>query len=728
MTRGRRRASAVIGALALTACAARGPLVDGVDAGGRRLVVVLDRSTSMRDNDPDDAARAGVDLTLALAGARDNVAVVTFATSAEVVVPLRPAGGTAARAAARAALHGLERNGVSDVGRALERAREVLEAGQAPRGSPIVFLTDGVPYRQPRGRRLSAGPEVDAAVAAIAARGYRIFAIALGRGASTPFLNRLVASTGGAIVVARDPGELPAAFETVAIEALGYLRAERGDALTVLPHARRLAFLGRWDRAGQVGVVTHDGAAVDEAAVVRTPAPGAGAGPFGVALVEAPAPGAWRAELAGARDTVLLLEPGFSVDLEPVPPVVAAGAAVPVAVRLAGDPALVEQARPGLRLQARLELDGAAPGGWTPLAPGEPARLTAPPVREETAARVVVEAEVALGERTFQLRRARALTVQPADTSAAEDAPPADAPPAPLELTVRPTTFTRLVWEGDPLDPVRLTVRGDPARAARVTCQGVTVEVPARASRVLEVPCPEDGALTLTGDAEGALPFRLDLRGEVRRHRLSPARVTLPATPAGVASRPVPLAVALEPEGRAEVSPARLVLAHPSGHEVEVERGDDGLVARPGPDAPPGRYAGALVVVADAPRGLRSREVPVELEVLPAVRAPHAVAVHGGWGWVTRPVEVAWPTLEEVALTISPGPLRGDDATIDPELDIRVVPLDGWSGERLSHEPRRFALQVFLSSDLPAGVYRGALELVAAGHALSIPVELEVRR
>lgn len=724
MTRGRRRASAVIGALALTACAARGPLVDGVDAGGRRLVVVLDRSTSMRDNDPDDAARAGVGLTLALAGARDNVAVVTFATAPEVVVPLRPAGGAAARAAARAALDGLERNGVSDVGRALERAREVLEAGAAPRGSPIVFLTDGVPYRQPRGRRLQSGPDVDAAVAAIAARGYRIFAIALGRGASTPFLNRLVASTGGAIVVARDAGELPAAFETVAVEALGYLRAERGDALTVLPHARRLAFVGRWERAGEVGALTRDGEPVDEGALVRTPA----AGPLSVALVEAPAPGAWRADLAGARDTVLLLEPGFSIDLLPLPPVVASGGALPVTVALIGDPALAEQARPGLRLRARLEVDGAPAGGWTPLAPGEAARLTAPAVREEAAATVVVEAEVTLGERTFQLRRARAITVQPADGAAAVDAPADTGPPTPLELTVRPTTFTRLVWDGDPLDPVRLTVRGDATRAARVTSGGVTVEVPARASRVLEVPCPEDGALALTAEAEGALPWRLDLRGDVRRHRLTPARVDLPPTPAGVASRPTPLAVALEPGGRAEASSAPLRLVHPSGHALEVERGEDGLVVRPGADAPPGRYRGALVVVAEEPRGLRSREVPVEVDVLPPVRAPQAVAVQGGWGWVTRPVEVAWPTLDEVELTIAPGPLTGDDATIDPELDIRVVPLDGWSGERLSREPRRFALQVFLSSDLPAGVYRGALELVAAGHALTIPVELEVRR
>lgn len=728
MTRWQTIVAAVVAA-GLAACAARGPLTEGVDASGRRLVLVLDRSTSMRDNDPADAARAGVDLALALAGARDNVGVVTFAEDPEVVVALRPAGGAAAREAARQALAGIERHGVSDVARALACAREMLEAGQAPAGSPIVLLTDGVPYRQARGRRLADGPTVDEAVAEIARRGYRIFAIALGRGASTPFLSRLVASTGGAVVLAPTPADLVAAFETVAIEALGYLRAERGDALTALPHTRRLAFLGRWEGAGRVGAVTRDDAPVDEAALVRTPA--AGAGPFSVALVEAPEAGAWRADLQGARETVLLLEPGFAIDLAPTPPVVASGASVPVTATFQGDPALIEQAREGLRLRARIERDAGSATAWTALQPDQAASLAAPTVTEETAARVVLEAEVTLAGRTFQLRRTRALGLQPADGAPASAEPAAAAPPAPLELVVRPRGFSRLVWEGDPVDPVRLTVRGDPQRAVTVRCQGRELALPPGATGALEVPCPDDGVLVVTAEAEGAPAFRDEVRGTVRRFRLAPARVTLPATPAGVAARPHPVALALEASdgggGAAQVA-GEVRLEGTSGHVVPVERAEEGWIARPPADAPAGPYRGAAVVVVDEPRGLRSRELPVELEVLAPVRVSEAVTVHGGWGWVSRPIEVAWPTLDEVPVTIAPGPLAGDRATIDPELDIRVVPLDGWSGERLSHEPRRFALQVFLSSDLPAGVYRGAVELAVEGRAVAIPVEVEVRR
>lgn len=708
----------------ISACVAPGPLAEGVDASGRRLVLVLDRSTSMRDNDPTDAARTGVDLALALVGARDNVAVVSFAERAEVVVPLRPAGGTAARSAMRGALDGLERNGVSDVGRALDTARAVLEAGAAPRGSSIVFLTDGVPYRQARGRRLADGPTTDEAVEALAARGYKLFAIALGRGASTPFLSRLVASTGGAVIVARDAGELVAAFEAVAVEALGYLRSERGASLTVLPHTKRVAFLGRWDASGAIGAVARDGTAVPDAELVRSPA--SGSGPFGVALLEAPEPGSWTAEVANASESVQLVEPGFSVDfLAGTPAAVPSGGEVPVTIGVAGDPDLVAKARERLTLRARLERDGAETGAWTALTPDQTATLSAPQVTEETVARIVVEVEVVLGERAFQLRRTRALTIQPG-----AGAPPVvePTPLAALELTLRSSGFQRLVWEGDALDPVRFSLKGDPTRAARVRCAGVTLDLAAGATGILQVPCPEDGRLVITAEAEGAAPFRAELNGVVRRLRLATASLTLPATPAGVSSTPAALDLALEPAGRAVVPPGAVTLVGPAGHEVAVERTDAGFVAHPGADAPAGRYRGALVVVVEEPRGLRSRELPLELEVLPPARTPESVVVQGAWGWVSRPVEVAWPSLDEVAVSIAPGPLTGETATIRPDLDIRVVPLDGWSGERLSHEPRRFALQVFLSSDLPAGLYRGVVDLSADDRVVSIPVELEVRR
>lgn len=710
------------------------PLVEGVDRAGRHLVLLLDQSTSMRTNDPDDAARAGVDLTLALAGTRDNVAVVTFAAAPDVRVPLGPAGGAAAREASRRSLDGLSRNGVGDVAAGLVRAREVLEAGEAPRGASIVFLTDGVPYRQQRGRRLDGEVTVEEAVAAIAARGWRIVAIALGAEAATPFLSELVASTGGAVVTARSPEDLVKAFESVAIEALGYLRAERGaPRATVLPGTRRLAFLGHFSGSGSVGAVTRDGAALPEAGLVRTPA--TGSGPFAVALVEQPEPGAWAAELTGARVAAALLEPSFTLDVTAAA-AVEAGAPVEVTARLAGDPAAIEAARQGLTLRGRIELDWAHAGAWVELAAADGVArgtLEAPEVKAEAPLSLVVEARTAEG---LTLTRTRALTVRPRAEAAPQ--PPADPAAAPLAISVEPPSFARRGWTGDRLGSVVLSVRGDPTRAVRVACAGKTLELRPGERGELDVACPEDGRLEVTAEAvvaEGAPAgsgppvWRTGVRGDVRRWTFQGAPVVLPATPAGVATRPAPVELAVTPDLAMVVS--GLVLEGPGGAALAVEQGPDGLVARPPADAPPGRWRGTLEVRAsDEALGLRPRTLAVSLDVLPPVKAPDAVALKGDWGWVSRPVELSWPSREEVAVTLTSSALVSEGgARLDPTYDVRLLPLDGWSGETLGLEPRRLAVQVFLSTDLPAGTYRGTLSMTPAGQGpLEIPVQLEVVR
>lgn len=714
--------TALVGA---AGCAAVGPLAERVDQSGRHLVLLVDVSTSMRQNDPDDAARSGVDLALALAGARDNVSVVTFAVDAEVRVPLQPAGDTAAREAQRRALDGVERNGVGDVARGLVRAREVLEAGAAPRGSTVVLLTDGVPYRQARGRRLAGEVTVEEAVGAIAAKGWRVVAIALGQEAATPFLADLVARTGGSVAPAREAGDLVRAFEAVAVEALGYLRAERGTPqATVVPGTRRVAFLGHFAGAGAVAAVARDGQPVAEARLVKTTA-----GTFAVALAEGPEPGVWTAELPGAKSAVTLVEPGFAVELQDgAPPrAVDAGAPVPIVARLVGDADVLQAVKGKLRWRARIELDWAHATPWVELRAddaGAQGSLEAPKVMAEAPLVAAVEATLEEGGRPLVLRRTRALTVRPGASAPA----PAGAP---LELEVGPQTFARAAWSDEALEPVTVKVRGDPKRAVTVRAGGRELQLGAGQRGELEVACPADGRLLVEASAEGAPPWRLTLRGEVKRLKLVAAPIQLGATPAGVPARPRPLDVKVEPA--APLAFGDLVLTGPARARLPVERDEQGaLMARPPADAPPGRYAGTLEVrLQEDPDGLGSRSVPVTLEVLPPPKAPATVVIKGDWGWASRPVEVAWPGEDEVAVTITPSALVDEarGARLDPRFDVRVVPLDGWSGERLGPAPRRFAVQVFLATDLPAGTYAGAVAVASAdGGALTIPVRVEVAR
>ncbi|MEZ0227642.1 MAG: VWA domain-containing protein, partial [Planctomycetota bacterium] len=304
--------AAALSAMLLAGCASR-PLAENVDPKGRSLVLVLDGSASMADNDPGRARVLGATLAAALAGAHDNVGVIAYNARAKVLAPLSPAGSAASRELLRAAIEEVGTTGSTDFGAALDAAEAMLEEGHAPRGSSIVFLTDGLPTGHVNrlrefGRKAKANLSVPEAVGRIAAKGWRIFAITFGPEApqTREYLAQLTGPTGGSVAEAKDAGGLLDAFQGVSVQAFGYLSANRlaaSDAVTLAPGTRRLAFLGRFEGAGDLGALAHDGKAADEAGVVRFPRNA----PFAAALVEDPATGRWQIESGGATAGLTLL-------------------------------------------------------------------------------------------------------------------------------------------------------------------------------------------------------------------------------------------------------------------------------------------------------------------------------------------------------------------------------------------------------------------------------------
>lgn len=743
MKRGTRRTSRVLAAATvvgwlITGCAG-GDLVTEETAlappAGRHVVLLLDASTSMRENDPGRAADTGVSLALSLLGRQDGVAVISYARDAEVQVPLQAAGDGARRDRMRDALADVERNGITNFPGALRRARQVLEAGRSPPGSVLVLLTDGIPYEERgRGQRVIVGTVAEE-VEAIAARGWRIFAVALGQEAATPLLAEMVGKTRGAVFPARDADELVEAFQEVALEALGYLESERGaQAISVAPRTKRLAVVGRWPGAGgRPGALSHDGQPVDEARLVRSPS--TAPAPLAAALVEDPEPGVWSCELSGARDALLFLEPSFGVELEPeAPPAqVASAKPFPVAVRLVGAEQVLADVLPRVSLRVRLQTEGSWASAWQPLTPdpAEPRRFTrrlvAPRTAKDARLRVVVELELSGEQRPFALKRSRSLTVlAPAGAAPAPERLP------PLQLSVEPPRVERVAWADEPgLEPVVLSVRGDPQRVATLQAPGQDPLSLGPGERVeLELPCPpQGGRLDLRAEADGAAGWRAAVPVQVTRYSLQgPGRtLRLPAAPAGlVVERPHGLSLSPQAELWLE---AELLRGPGPGIPLEIVEG--GLRAELPADAAPGHYRGRLLVGTRERPGLTRREVEVLLEVQPPYAPPGQARLTGGWGWISGPVEVSWPSLEAVPVEVTPGPLllRGEDARIDPQLDVRWQPLEGWDGQHLSVESRRLALQVYVSSDLPGGVYEGALELKGPGRdPLTVPVRLEVQR
>ena len=100
-------------------------------------------------------------------------------------------------------------------------------------------------------RSVARAASVPPAVEAIAARGWRIFVIALGAEAeqASGALTRVVAPAGGAVFYAADAGALQKAFQEASVQALGYLEATgltSQEGVLVPPESRRMAFLGRF--------------------------------------------------------------------------------------------------------------------------------------------------------------------------------------------------------------------------------------------------------------------------------------------------------------------------------------------------------------------------------------------------------------------------------------------------------------------------------------------------
>lgn len=717
------------GALVFLAGCASQPLVEKVNTQGRRIVLLLDASTSMRRNDPDEVAPLGAQLVAGLVGSEDNLGVITYSSSPVVRLPLRPAGNAISRRKILRALVGVERNGTTNFALAIEEARLMLAAAKAPRGSSVILVTDGVPYRGRRRAKWTEGPSLEEVLAAMAEQGWRIFAIALGKDASTPFLSQIVAKTSGAVFPVASADKLVAAFQEVATEALGYLRAKRGgQQAEVVPHTGRLAFLGTWTKPGQLGELKHDGKPLPEERVIRTPR---GKARHAVSLVETPRAGSWSIEGGGADEVIALIEPRFSLEfLANKPPAkVGARGRVPIAVRLVGDPLALRKVGPRLLVRARLELNDKRYGRGRTLRRNRQqdgvyeGSFRAPFVNKVSSLRVVVEAVLVEGGRPFVMRRTRSLTVRPGDGVSA---------PKPLELTLSPTKVDVVAWAGDRLGRAAFEIKGDAKREVTVRCGRRSVKVAAGGTGTLRLRLPRrTGTLGFQAESEDEAEWALDVPVTVTTYQLrGPRKITLPAAPAGMAVGPVPFAYTVTPSAKLAVGAC--TLRGPGGATLRVTSAKGALSAKPAAELPLGTYRGTLPIRLRDVAGLRPLQVEVSFQLLQPIKPPQPVVLSGSWGWVSTTVEVAWPSANEVPMAIRPGALVAGKARITPDLDIRVRPMEGWSGKRLGAKPRKFALSIFLSSDLPAGSYRGSVAVrsskTGSPRPLVIPIQLEVKR
>ena len=227
-----------------SACSADGP--PPVAVGDPNFLIILDSSASMRRNDPDSLRTLAAQIVLALAGPRENIAIVTFSSSAGVLVPLQSVHDPQSRRNIRADVEKLRAGGFTNYSAALKLGADLLTQNPAP-PAILIFLSDG---RNNRG-----GSRVDV-LSLLQERSLdTLHTIAFKDTADTGLLRDMAVATGGTHSLARTPLELLERFQSVARDFWSYVWIEGRDTASIFPGARKIAFVA--ERARGERAILH---------------------------------------------------------------------------------------------------------------------------------------------------------------------------------------------------------------------------------------------------------------------------------------------------------------------------------------------------------------------------------------------------------------------------------------------------------------------------------------
>ncbi len=269
----------VFTAALLAACAAGcggGPEVqwtppDGylknVNQKGQTVILVIDRSLSMRTTDPGNFNIAGAQIAVSMLDDEDNVGVATFADAAEPLMPTRSLGDRKTRAEFSDKLDSIEMTGMAtDFTMGLGLAKAFLDPLNLPKEKvSVVFLTDG------SHTVLDTKDGIPVLMDEFAAKGWKIFTIAFGSQISSAesikMLQDLAAKTQGAYFKIEEPRDLPGAFIQIFSHIKDFMTYKGKGDLVVQPLLKRLLYLMiKKKPADSFRSVLRDGKEVDLAA------------------------------------------------------------------------------------------------------------------------------------------------------------------------------------------------------------------------------------------------------------------------------------------------------------------------------------------------------------------------------------------------------------------------------------------------------------------------------
>jgi Mg-chelatase subunit ChlD len=189
------------------------------DAGGLAVALIIDSSGSMKANDPGGVRLAAANEVVKLLGERDQVTVIEFADQASVPVPLREAGGEAARSEIAARISAIGAKGDTDIKGGLEIAFQELAKGGENRKKLAIMLSDGEPdapqLTADRRKMADYLAGVDKIAAAYKSNGWAVHCIALHKEKAGQLLSKIAQQTGGEYYFVKDAAELVNFYQSI---------------------------------------------------------------------------------------------------------------------------------------------------------------------------------------------------------------------------------------------------------------------------------------------------------------------------------------------------------------------------------------------------------------------------------------------------------------------------------------------------------------------------------
>jgi Mg-chelatase subunit ChlD len=232
-----------------------GEYVTSYSKTGKVLVMIIDRSQSMKSNDAERFNIEGASLAAAISNKGDNLGIVRFSTEADVFIPMRTLSTVDDRTFAISQIQKIQPEGTTNFVLALIKAREMLAAVKAPAGSSVVFFTDGQPEGEYTDRssgkpvKKSQEEAIMGEIKNFADADWRIYTIGFSPGVNASLLSDMAVKTGGAFFKVNEPQDLIKSFITVTsnvynfMKLTGDVKKQITEPLQIVPGTNRLVYI-----------------------------------------------------------------------------------------------------------------------------------------------------------------------------------------------------------------------------------------------------------------------------------------------------------------------------------------------------------------------------------------------------------------------------------------------------------------------------------------------------